>query len=536
MALRRPLRSCVQVQSRGITEARVGAADQWNQGGTRDDQHAVVRTMQELRGPVGWPVVGNFLTYLRKKNRGRMHEVQTLEASSIQVLSTEEIYCVTKQAEQHAQYGRMFREKWGPHWQVHISDPDLIAQVYRQEGKYPNRPSIRSWQLYKEKNDLPMGLTTAEGKTWYKFRSEVSKQLLCPRSMSRMVEPLNNVSNDFIQKLRHTRKSRGVDHLKEQLQNELYKWGMEGAGTLLFETRLGCLDVQISERSELFIAAVTEMLESSLPLIIGETFHQKWNTKFWKRHSDAWDKIFQIGAEYINEKLLAMENSYLRGEKNHSGELLTHLLANKALNLEEIYSNITELLVGAVDTTANSTGFILYLTAAHSHVQEKLHDEVSRVLGDRQEITGTDLQNLPYLKATVKEALRLYPVATMNCRILEADINLNGFRIPRKTLFVLNHYAAGRDPELFSNPDEFIPERWLRGSRSLDHHPFASLPFGFGARSCIGQRMAKLEMHILLAKVIQNFKLNVDESREFKPSLRTLLTPGDCVPVEFTDR
>ncbi|NWH68881.1 CP27B protein, partial [Geococcyx californianus] len=68
-----------------------------------------------------------------------------------------------------------------------------------------------------------------------------------------------------------------------------------------------------------------------------------------------------------------------------------------------------------------------------------------------------------------------------------------------QTLITLCHYAASRDSRVFPDPDSFRPERWLR--RDVSHHPFASLPFGFGKRSCVGRRLAELEIHLALAQV-----------------------------------
>jgi len=67
------------------------------------------------------------------------------------------------------------------------------------------------------------------------------------------------------------------------------------AGSFLFETRLGCLDEQVPERTRRFTSALQDMLTSSLYLIVGEQLHQKLNTPFWRRHADAWDRLFAIG-------------------------------------------------------------------------------------------------------------------------------------------------------------------------------------------------------------------------------------------------
>ncbi|XP_072048810.1 sterol 26-hydroxylase, mitochondrial-like [Amphiura filiformis] len=112
---------------------------------------------------------------------------------------------------------------------------------------------------------------------------------------------------------------------------------------------------------------------------------------------------------------------------------------------------------------------------------------------------------MKYLKAAVKETQRLYPSAVVNSRILDEDIEIKGYNVPKGTYIMMNSYTASRDPKIFDNPDEFQPERWLQNEKK--YHPFASLPFGHGTRMCVGRRLAQQEMYLLLSELIRNFRL-----------------------------
>lgn len=82
-------------------------------------------------------------------------------------------------------------------------------------------------------------------------------------------------------------------------------------------------------------------------------------------------------------------------------------------------------------------------------------------------------------------ACRLYPVIPINARVLTKDCILDNHLIPKGTCVLLNTYTMSRNEEFFEKPDEFIPERWSREEKEF--HPFSSLPFGFGSRSCVGK-------------------------------------------------
>ena len=132
-------------------------------------------------------------------------------------------------------------------------------------------------------------------------------------------------------------------------------------------------------------------------------------------------------------------------------------------------------------------------------------------------------QQSSMLKGCIKEALRLYPVATFLTRILPEDSVIGNFKIPakvelvistgrsikklffQKTLVLLSLYSSGRNEKYFSNPSAFNPERWDRilakHDSNLVKDPFASLPFGHGKRACIGRRLAEAQMYTLLGKV-----------------------------------
>jgi cytochrome P450 len=399
----------------------------------------------------------------------------------------------------------------------------------------------------------------AQGSDWRRQRTTFGKRLMTDDTVRRLVRPASHVTDDVIERLRNVRDEEGDLAMTRSLTKVIRNWTFELSGLLLFETRLGCLDLVVPQRTLTFVSSIDEMLDSSLPLIVGERLHARLNTGYWQRHKAAWDQLTSIAKELVDERIAAVELQQENGDSSAAeGVYLTFLLKEKVC-IEDIYSNVMDLLIAGTHTTAITYCFIVYLLANNPDVQRRLFDEIIDATTGCPDVTSDVIDRLVYLKCVIKEGLRLFPTVTMNCRILENDAVLGGYLIPKQTLILMNHYAVSHDPDVFPDADSFRPERWLRSAENelpsqhqtqkLDcrqdqhrqhhqqqHHPFASIPFGYGSRSCVGRRIAMMELAMILVKTLQNFSIEAYPGMDFRPTLKTLLTTGDRVPVRFVDR
>lgn len=148
---------------------------------------------------------------------------------------------------------------------------------------------------------------------------------------------------------------------------------------------------------------------------------------------------------------------------------------------------------------------MLYQLAIRQNEQEKIYQELCRVIPDpNTPLTHQTLEQCHYLKAFIKEVLRVYSTVIGNGRTLQEDTVICGYNIPKGIQVVFPTIVTGTMEEYCKNSDVFRPERWLKpsqGGTGETVHPFASLPYGYGARMCLGRRFADLEMQMLLAKV-----------------------------------
>lgn len=134
-----------------------------------------------------------------------------------------------------------------------------------------------------------------------------------------------------------------------------------------------------------------------------------------------------------------------------------------------------------------------------------LQNEV-REAGKQGKIKEEDLDKMVYLKAVIKESLRLHPpVPLLLPHESTQDTEVMGFDIVSGTCVVINAWAIGRDPWLWENPEEFRPERFLDTSIDFRGHHFELIPFGAGRRGCPGIAFATCVLELALAKLVNNF-------------------------------
>lgn len=434
-------------------------------------------------------------------------------------------------------YGPLWKSKYGPLVIVNVASAELIEQVLRQEGRLPVRTDMPHWRSYRELRNHAYGPLTQMGAEWQRIRSILNPRMLKPKHVSAYTNTINEVVADFVEKVDWLRKTKGDGVMVKDLAGELYKFAFEGISSVLFETRLGCMNEKVPEETEKFIFSVGEMFRLS-PIIVLFPKSVWPYLPFWKHFVGVWDHLFTVAEDLVQKKMVEIQECVKKGEEV-SGEYLTHLLASEQMSVHEVLGSITELLLAGVDTTSNTISWALYHMAREPSIQQQLYQEVESVCPGDKVPTSDDIARMQFLKAIIRETLRLYPVVPGNARVsVENEIVVGGHRFPKKTLFHLCHYAVSYDEKIFPDPHTFLPQRWLRGSdKQLNQHPFGSVPFGFGIRACLGRRVAELEMYLLLSQLIKHYEVRPDPTgKTVKPITRTLLVPATSMNLQFIDR
>jgi len=227
--------------------------------------------------------------------------------------------------------------------------------------------------------------------------------------------------------------------------------------------------------------------------------------KFFRRNFfglGPWAK-FQRYNIPIRAYILELIREYRTQEKK--GEDILSLLAETtyedgtSLAEEHISDHIFSILLAGYDTTANSITWGLDVMLRHPETLKKIREEIDALGPDA---SPHALSQLPWLDAACYEILRLYPpIESLPVRELLEDFELDGYKIPKGYGLCPIPTLAHRDPELYPDPDDFKPERFL-GKKPQN---FAYLPFGGGARLCIGFAFANYQMRVVIGTCIQKY-------------------------------
>ncbi|XP_044469627.1 cytochrome P450 CYP82D47-like [Mangifera indica] len=167
-------------------------------------------------------------------------------------------------------------------------------------------------------------------------------------------------------------------------------------------------------------------------------------------------------------------------------------------------------LIVASDTNMVLLTWAFTLLLNHPHVLKKAQEELDIHVGKARHVEESDIKNLVYLQAIVKETLRLYPPGPVIPRSANTDCTLsNGFHVAAGTRVMLNVWKIQHDERVWPNPNEFHPERFLTDNKDTEVRGlnFELIPFGCGRRACAGISLALQVVHLTLASLLQCFEV-----------------------------
>ncbi|NWS65047.1 CP21A hydroxylase, partial [Chunga burmeisteri] len=174
------------------------------------------------------------------------------------------------------------------------------------------------------------------------------------------------------------------------------------------------------------------------------------------------------------------------------------------LSPPRLHMALVDLFIGGTETTAAALAWAIAFLLHRPELQEQLRAELWRELGPTRTPQVGDTGRLPLLHATITETLRLRPPAPLALpHCARRHTSVGGILVPAGSILVPNLLAAHQDPDIWHCPEAFLPERFL-----VPGAPWRALvPFGCGARACLGEGLARAELFVFLGRILQEFRL-----------------------------
>jgi cytochrome P450 len=218
-----------------------------------------------------------------------------------------------------------------------------------------------------------------------------------------------------------------------------------------------------------------------------------------------------------------------RGHESEHHDLLSMLMLAKDesngehMSDQQLRDEVMTLFLAGHETTAVALSWTLYLLSQHPEAESRLRGELGQTLDGRNPSLA-DLPSLLYTRASLDESLRLYPPAWVTERKALGEDEVCGYRLPAGTTVVVSPYVTHRHPQLWPDPDSFEPQRFLNG-HPADRPRYAYFPFGGGPRQCIGNYFALIEAQLILAMILQRYRLTLAPGWRVEPEPLITLRP-----------
>lgn len=424
---------------------------------------------------------------------------------------------------------------WGSKPVVVLSKPRVIEETIINGMK--DGSLVRTKGVQKAWNDISGSIMLGqEGKQW-QWRRRAWTPKFNPTGLAKYIKIIDRACSQVIHKIEATETSKSieVDSLFVELTMKVICYLMLGIPLEQKKSTIGSsLDIQK------VYTAMSVVGYRFLRVAIGEKTWQKYlPTKSSRDYWSARRYLETFLSPYVDLALQLRESDRTPpeiGSEFRESMLVTIASREPNYSRETLISEAIEILIAGTDTTAHTLSFAVGELASNPRVFEKAQSIADRVFSSSETLNLSALEELSYIRAIVKETLRLYSVASGSTSLQATrETTVAGITIPCGTKVFWSMLGAGRDSETYSQPEEFLPERWLEGEGS---NSLPMINFGSGYHRCLGEHLALLEATIMLAQLLRHFDWELVNGRSSLENLQQnlLIYPVDGMPLRLRSR
>lgn len=362
--------------------------------------------------------------------------------------------------------------------------PDHIEQVLRHDHKTFSKDKLtRQLSTF-----MGNGLLTSEGDFWKKQR-----HLIQPGFAQSHVHRYVDIMVDYTDRL-----------LQRWQADEVRDVHVDMMGLTLEIVARALFNADVAHDAKEVGDSIETVMDFFRNPLNWPRFRQWIPTGSLLRFKRAKNRLYQIIDEIIQKR---------RQNPEDVGDLLAHLFeaqdeAGASMTDRQLRDELITLMLAGHETTALALSYSIYLMSKAPEVERKLLEEIDSVLG-KEPPTIEKLAGMPYLDQIAQESMRLYPPAWVLGREALQDVQIGDYLFPKGSQIDLCQWVVHRDARWYEEPEEFRPERWTPEMKEKLPRG-AYFPFGDGPRICVGQYFARTEMKIILAKIYQKFRFDLE--------------------------
>ncbi|XP_077211357.1 cytochrome P450 78A5-like [Tasmannia lanceolata] len=444
-----------------------------------------------IRGPIGWPLLGSIpiMGPLAHRNLARISA--SLNANRLMALSL------------------------GPTRVVISSDPETAKEVLYGHS-FSDRPIKESARLLMFERAIGF---SPSGEHWRHLRRIAALHMFSPRRIASLEGLRQHVAGEMLLEIWKKMEKRGVVELREILQKGSLSsviGSVFGKSIFLEGEELGLM---VNEGYDL-IGKFN--LGDYFPLGFLDVHGVK------KRCHKLAVRVNGLVGQILQER---------RREGEYKGDdfltILLTLPSADRLSDCDIVAVLWEMIFRGTDTVAILMEWIMARMVLHPSIQAQAQQELDICTGNSRPIQDSEITNLPYLQAIVKEVLRMHPPGPLLswARLATHDVHVGKFLVPAGTTAMVNMWAITHNGSIWKDPWAFRPERFLEEEVNIMGSDLRLAPFGAGRRVCPGKALGLATVHLWLARLLQNFTWvpakPVDLSEHLRLSLE-MKTPLSC--------
>jgi len=411
---------------------------------------------EEVPQPPSYPIIGNSHLLLKKENNtihkfhGKLKKI----------------------------YGPLYKTTMIGDTFLNVHSPEDVKTLLSNDGSRPIIPGFDAFihmrKVHQSKVFGDNSGLISQGEEWYRFRQAVQQDMMKPKSALYYLDEIEQVAVEFTDKVAASRDAQG----NVKFGNVCNEFALDSIACIFLGRKIGALAG--SEDAKVLIGNMQEFMKYALPLIYCPVSLGHW-MPFYKKLLKASTDNMNILTRQIGISLETIDIEDVTDES-----VLAKLVRKHGKDSKVPVIMAMDAISAGIDTTGNTAKLLLYHLAKHPDKQEKLFQEIDSLIGNNGNLTPASIMKMSYLKACQTESQRMLPVTFGLFRQTQVDMALGGYQVPVGTKVLIQNQVTANSPENFSNPEAFMPERWIRGHPDqTTSDAFSNIPFGHGPRySC----------------------------------------------------